>query len=164
MKTLINGQRLVTAYVTDENIKRLWNSSKVQGALRKRDIKLMAPLPEVAALFEKESEDTMGYDELASIPKKEWKELLKRSRECSLQVGEGGNLSLPDATHLKALEEGLRESLMKETLNLELMARTDYETRNEAQQTVIESQSTREIEETHNEETKTLEEETLLLD
>jgi hypothetical protein len=163
VKTLINGQRLVTAHVTDENINRLWNSSKVQGALRKRDIKLMAPSPEVAALFEKENEDTMGYDELASIPKKEWKELLKRSGERSLQVREGGNLSLPDATHLKALEEGLTEGLGETTI-LKPMARTDHEARNEAQQTVMESQSTREIEETHNRQTKTLAEETPLLD
>jgi hypothetical protein len=164
VKTLINGQRLVTACVTDENINRLWNSSKVQGALRKRDIKLMAPSPEVAVLFEKENEDTMGYDELASIPKKEWKELQKRSGERSLQVGEGGNPSLPDVIHLKALEEGLKEGLAEETHNLESMARTDHEARNEAQQTVMESQSTREIEETHNRQTKTLKEETPLLD
>ena len=67
VSTLINGQRLVPAQVQGEDIKGLWNSSKIQGALRKRNITLNESSPEVAELFEKESADTPSYEELASI-------------------------------------------------------------------------------------------------
>ena len=71
--TLINGQRLISARVNDQTRTTLWNSSQVQGALRRRGIALDESSPEVAALFHKESQDTMSYDELASIPEAEWK-------------------------------------------------------------------------------------------
>jgi hypothetical protein len=115
VSTLINGQMLVPAQVQGENIKGLWNSSRIQGALRKRNITLDESSPEVAELFEKESADTPSYDELASIPAKEWKQLLKeRPGERSGQVGEGSNernASLPTAADLEALQQGLREGL-----------------------------------------------------
>jgi len=114
VKTLINGQRLVPAHVQGEDIKGLWNSSKIQGALRKRNITLNESSPEVAEIFEKENADTPSYDELASIPAKEWKKLIeKRSGERSGQVGEGseGNASLPTAADLEALEQGIKEGL-----------------------------------------------------
>ena len=73
--TLINGQRLISARINDQTRTTLWNSSQVQGALRRRGLALDEPSPEVAALFEKESQDTMSYDELASIPESEWRKL-----------------------------------------------------------------------------------------
>lgn len=114
VKTLINGQRLFPAQVQGEDIKGLWNSSRIQGALRKRNITLNESSPEVAEIFEKENADTPSYDELASIPAKEWKKMMeKRSGERSGQVGEGseGNASLPTAADLEALEQGLKEGL-----------------------------------------------------
>jgi transposase InsO family protein len=114
VKTLINGQRLVPAHVQGEDIKGLWNSSKIQGTLRKRKITLNESSPEVAEIFEKENADTPSYDELASIPAKEWKKLMEeRSGERSVQVGEGSerNASLPTAADLEALEQGIREGL-----------------------------------------------------
>jgi hypothetical protein len=116
VSTLINGQRLVPAHVQGEDIKGLWNSSKIQGALRKRNITLEESSPEVAELFEKENADTPSYDELASIPAREWKRLTEeRSGERSGQVGEGsnGNASLPTARDLQALEQGIREGLVE---------------------------------------------------
>jgi hypothetical protein len=71
VSTLINGQRLIPAQIQGEDIKGLWNSSKIQGALRKRNITLDESSPEVTELFEKESTNTPSYDELASIPAKE---------------------------------------------------------------------------------------------
>jgi transposase InsO family protein len=112
VRTLINGQRLVPACVQGDDIKGLWNSSKIQGALRKLKITLTESSPEVAELFEKENADTPSYDELASIPAKEWKRLMEeRSGERSVQVGEGSNTSLPTAADLEALEQGIREGL-----------------------------------------------------
>jgi hypothetical protein len=114
VKTLINGQRLVPAHVQGDDIKALWNSSKIQGALRKRNITLNESSPEVAEIFEKENTDAPSYDELASIPAREWKKLMeKRSGERSGQVGEGSgsNASLPTTADLEALEQGIKEGL-----------------------------------------------------
>ena len=75
MKLLINGQRLIRAYVTDETQHLLWNSSKIQGRLRNQNILLERPSPEVAELFDQEEANTPTYDELASIPENEWKNI-----------------------------------------------------------------------------------------
>ena len=101
--TLINGQRLTSARVTDETQKVLWNSSRIQGALRRRGVQLDEPSPEVAALFEKESEITDSYRELATIPEEEWRRLESRGllpRE-----------SKPSREDYGRLEEGLKEGL-----------------------------------------------------
>jgi hypothetical protein len=74
---LINGQRLVTANIPEGmTVSKLWNSSKIQGAFRKRNIELTNHSPEVAELFAQENSDTPNYDELASIPAREWKKLM----------------------------------------------------------------------------------------
>jgi len=112
--TLINGQRLVPAHIQGDDIKAFWNSSKIQGALRKRKITLNESSAEVAEIFEKENADTPSYDKLASIPAKEWKKLMeKRSGERLVQVGEGtdSDVSLPTAADLAALEQGIAEGL-----------------------------------------------------
>ena len=112
--TLINGQRLVPAHIQGDDIKAFWNSSKIQGALRKRKITLNESSAEVAEIFKKENADTPSYDELASIPAKEWKKLMeKRSGERLVQVGEGtdSDVSLPTAADLAALEQGIAEGL-----------------------------------------------------
>ena len=108
--TLINGQRLVSTRVTDHTRTRFWNSSKIQGALRRRGVTLDESSPEVTQLFEQESKDVMSYDELASISEKEWKSI-ERSGDVLNQVREGHNLSQPSAEELKALEEGLEEAI-----------------------------------------------------
>ena len=110
--TLINGQRLISAKVTDETRKSFWNSSRIQGALRRRGVTLEDSSPEVAKLFEKESQDVMSYDELASIPEKEWKNV-ERSGDRSGQVREGTDStpSQPTAEDLNRVEEGLTEGL-----------------------------------------------------
>ena len=117
--TLINGQRLVSARVTDKTIKRLWNSSKIQGSLRRRNIQLDESSPEIVELFERESRDTPSYDELASIPKAEWEKLLKERQKRSgdrLEQVEEGNASTPSrslADEERDLEEGLTEGLVE---------------------------------------------------
>ena len=112
---LINGQRLVTANIPDgKTVSQLWNSSKIQGALRKRNIELMEHSPEVAELFAQENADTPSYDELASIPAKEWKKMMKRSGERQVQVGEEvRNQSEPSVEDLDALQQGIREGLQE---------------------------------------------------
>ena len=102
VKTLINGQRMIPAKVTDESRQAMWNSSKIQGTLRKRGIALDEPSPEVAALFERENRETMTYDELASIPAKDWKEW-ERTR-IAIPVG-------PTPRDLALVNEGLNEGL-----------------------------------------------------
>lgn len=106
--TLINGQRLIGARVTDDTQKSLWNSSRIQGALRRRGISLEESSPEVAELFDKESQDTISYDELASIPEREWK-TLEQSGDRSVQVREE-DPSLEAAT-LQDLQDGIEEGL-----------------------------------------------------
>jgi hypothetical protein len=112
--TLINGQRLISAKVTDETRKSLWNSSRIQGALRRRGVTLDESSPEVAELFEKESEDMISYDELASIPDSEWKQI-ERSGDRLGQVREGieNDISQPSAQDISALEDGLDEGLQR---------------------------------------------------
>lgn len=130
VSTLINGQRLVSAHVEGDDIKQLWNSSKIQGALRKRKISLQESSPEVAELFQKENADTPSYEELASIPAKEWKKLLEqRSGERSGQVGEESNPSLPTATDLEALEQGIREGLREDPAGGDALSETVDEPR-----------------------------------
>ena len=73
--TLINGQRMVSTKVTDKTRKSFQNSSRIQGALRRKGITLKDSLPEVTELFKKESQDVMTYNELASIPEKEQKQI-----------------------------------------------------------------------------------------
>jgi hypothetical protein len=116
VKNLINGQRLVTANIPDgKTVSKLWNSSRIQGTLRKHRVDLTAPSPEVAELFEKDNADTPSYDELASIPAKEWKKLMENcTGDSSGQVGEemqGHDLSQPTAADLGALQKGVKEGL-----------------------------------------------------
>jgi hypothetical protein len=60
-----------------KTVSKLWNSSRIQGALRRHKVDLIAPSPKVAELFEKDNADTLSYDELASIPAKEWKKMME---------------------------------------------------------------------------------------
>ena len=68
LRTLINGQRLIPARLRGDRVETLWNSSKIQGRLRKHVVQIDAATPEVAELFEKEQNNTPSYDELATIP------------------------------------------------------------------------------------------------
>ena len=100
VKMLINGQRLVSAHVTDQTAADFWNSSQIQGQLRKQNIQITKSAPEVAELFEKQGMNTPSYDELATIPFREWKRL-QRAGARSFQVGEemAQPLSEPDAVN-----------------------------------------------------------------
>jgi hypothetical protein len=111
---LINGQRLVTANIPDGKVvSKLWNSSKIQGALRRRKIDLTSPSPEVTELFAQENADTPNYDELASIPAKEWMKMMEnRKGDGSSQVGKGNrDPAEPTVEDLDALQAGIREGL-----------------------------------------------------
>ena len=100
--TLLNGQRLISARVNDQTRTTLWNSSQVQGALRRRGITLDESSAEVAALFDKESRDTMSYDELASIPESEWKKWERTRFALPTQV---------DRNEIAKVNEALTESI-----------------------------------------------------
>jgi len=91
MKTLINGQRLVEARIPTA-LKELWNSSQIQGQLRRSGAE--KPSQEIADLFEQESQDTITYAELSTIPAAEWK-ALARSGDRSIQVREENPLIQP---------------------------------------------------------------------
>jgi len=107
VKTLINGQRLVPAYCGEKTIRTLWNSSRIQGALRRRNIELIKPSEEVAELFEQESKDTLSYDELTTISKKEWETL---EAERAARKEKEAHLN-PTAKDYNDLREGIREGL-----------------------------------------------------
>jgi len=87
VKTLINGQRLIPAVVKDGQIEKFWNSSQIQGELRRQNMIVEKPSPEIEEILGKEAEETPTYDELAVIPAKEWKRL-ERSGDRSALVGE----------------------------------------------------------------------------
>jgi hypothetical protein len=86
VKTLINGQRLILARV-QQPVETIWNSSKIQGQLRKREIQIERPSAEVEELFGQEADDTPTYDELATLPTTPTQQQ-DRSGERSVQVGE----------------------------------------------------------------------------
>ena len=68
LRTLINSQRLIPARLRGDRVETLWNSSKIQGRLRKYVVQIDTATPEVTELFEKEQNNTPSYDELATIP------------------------------------------------------------------------------------------------
>jgi len=116
--TLINGQRLISARVTDQTQRQLWNDSKMQWSLRKRGMELEKSSPEVAALFEEQNQVEMTYDELSAIPAAEWKKLEAEKRKVAerygerlLEMGEELELSPEDIRNLgHRIEEALIES------------------------------------------------------
>jgi hypothetical protein len=87
VRTLINGQRLIHARVNDESRKKLWNSSKIQGILRRKGLDLDKSSREVEALFSKEADDIVSYNELATTKESEWLRL-EQSGDVLRQVGE----------------------------------------------------------------------------
>jgi Reverse transcriptase (RNA-dependent DNA polymerase)/RNase H-like domain found in reverse transcriptase/Retroviral aspartyl protease/Integrase core domain/Integrase zinc binding domain len=116
--TLINGQRLITARVTDETQKKLWNNSKVQASLRKRGIELEKSSKEVAQLFKDQSKVEMTYDELASIPMKEWKDIERQQKQMRLHAERSGERLVevgeePSEAHIRSLYEGIEEALIR---------------------------------------------------
>jgi hypothetical protein len=116
--TLINGQRLISARVTDQTQKQLWNDSRMQWSLRKRGMELEKSSPEVAALFEEQNQVEMTYDELSAVPAAEWKKLEAEKRKVAerygerlLEMGEELELSPEDIRNLgQRIEEALIES------------------------------------------------------
>jgi hypothetical protein len=78
-------------------------------------VDLIAPSPEVAELFKKDNVDTPSYDELASIPAKEWKKLMENyTGDSSGQMGkemQDHDLSQPITADLGALQKGVKEGL-----------------------------------------------------
>lgn len=65
VKALVNGQRLIPARLRSDTVENLWNSSKIQGRLRKQEISVEPPTQEFADFLATESESTPSYEELA---------------------------------------------------------------------------------------------------
>lgn len=84
-KYLVNGARLISAKVQGD-VSEFWNSSLIQG-MQRNNTTINESSPEVTALFEKEDSDTMTYEEMASIPNKEWKRM-ETAMVRAVQVGE----------------------------------------------------------------------------
>lgn len=106
LTTLINGCRLIPARIQGEEIKHLWNSSRIQNSLRKRNVTLEESSPIVTALFEKEHDSTPRYRDLEAITEKEWQQL-------ELEKGDKSD-PFPSREDIQQLEEGIDEGLAAE--------------------------------------------------
>ena len=88
VRTLINGQRLIQAHFEGKSPEEFWNSSKIQGDLRKANISVEKSDPIVEELFAKDNKTPITYDELSTISVRDWKRL-EQSGDSSIQVREG---------------------------------------------------------------------------
>ena len=119
--------------MTDDNIKDLWSSSKVQRQLRKVNMELQDASPEVKEILATEEASTPTYEELAAVPAAEWSRLYP---ERSVQVVEGSEGDIP-STEINAVRNALQEAI--EEQRIELQARVPL-TLNSEIQTISELQ------------------------
>lgn len=70
LKNLINGQRLVKAYIKGGSIENLWSSPFMQGRLRKQNMVIEPPTPEIREILDAEDPIPPRYHELATERRK----------------------------------------------------------------------------------------------
>ena len=70
LKNLINGQRLVKAYIKGGSIDNLWSSPFMQGRLRKQNMVVEPPTPEIREILDAEDPIPPRYHELATEKRK----------------------------------------------------------------------------------------------
>lgn len=85
LRNLINGQRLVKAHIKGGSIENLWSSPFMQGQLRKQNIIVEPPTPEIREILEAEEPIPPRYHELATkkqrIKKAEKAKILQQANE-----------------------------------------------------------------------------------
>ena len=87
VRILISGQRLIHARVSDASRKQLWNSSRIQGILRRKGMQIDESSREVERLFGEIANETVAYNELATTKESEWIRM-EQSGDVPNQVGE----------------------------------------------------------------------------